>query len=128
VLSKGYYASLLAYTETANRIFLGNPEVSTYSATQREAYLNSTFFTETVKLLDYLQLHLLWMETQNAKNIALISDRYISAVTVASLIVILLLPIAFLIFGPLFEQGLRKDSGIVSSCCRLLSYKTVAEE
>lgn len=67
VLTQGLGATLSQYIQTASQLYTNNSLSNNFNLTQREAYLNDPFFTQTVQLLDYVRLHFDWM-LKNMKN------------------------------------------------------------
>ena len=61
LLTQGFSAALNRYTSTASQLYNNNRQTATYTNAQIQTYLSNTFFTTTVDLVDYLNLHLNWV-------------------------------------------------------------------
>lgn len=62
-LTQGYTAAMTTYVQEAGAIFGANTQIASYTQSQKQAYLNSNFFTSTAQMTYYLNMHTSWVKS-----------------------------------------------------------------
>lgn len=77
ILTKGYYSALINFLESVNTLRLVNPNPTSYNATQKLKFLNSNFFKDDSKLIDYF-------DAIFVKLLSLLSEDYSNSIKQSS--------------------------------------------
>ena len=62
-MTQGFKSTIQKYLQTATLLYNNNRQAANFNSTQRQAYLNDAFFTTTSGLINYLNLHLKWVNS-----------------------------------------------------------------
>ena len=63
ILTQGFKAAVQRYLTSASTLLTNNQQASTFNSTQRQTYFNDPFFTTSSAMINYMNLHLKWVNS-----------------------------------------------------------------
>ena len=127
-LTLGYSSAMNAYIQGAGATFGANTQTATYTTAQKQAYLNSNFFTSTALMTDYLELHVSWIKNELMKPITAIAWAYIFIWNSLCAIMLITVVLNVWLNGKWTLKRLRRDIKFVRCSYSLVSYKSLVNE
>lgn len=99
-----------------------------YTPDQKLAYFNSVFFTDTIKIKDYLYLIYEYCWKQLSTDFSDFVDRYRQPFIIYALVLIILILITLFIMPKWYSSRVEDDTKAFKSTFNIISFQTIIED